>query len=164
MALDPTTEQAGLGVRDLLISRTVKARREVVWGLWTEPRHLAEWWGPHGFTNPECSIDPRPGGELRILMRSPEGEEYLTVGMVQVAEAPKRLVFTITLLNPDGSRRLENLTTVDLSDRGGATEVTVRVQVLHATPDARENLAGMRDGWSESLERLAQTTEKGGRS
>ena len=164
MALDPTTEQAGLGVRDLLISRTVKARREGVWRLWTEPRHLAEWWGPHGFTNPECSIDPRPGGELRILMRSPEGEEYLNVGMVQVAEPPKRLVFTITLLNPDGSRRLENLTTVDLSDRGGATAVTVRVQVLHATPDARENLAGMRDGWSESLERLAQTTEKGGRS
>jgi uncharacterized protein YndB with AHSA1/START domain len=73
-------------------------------------------------------------------------------------------VFTITLLNADGSRRLENLTTVDLSDRGGASEVTVRVQVLHATPDARENLAGMRDGWSESLERLAQTAAKGGRS
>lgn len=160
MALDPTTEQAGLGVRDLLIARTVKARREVVWRLWTEPRHLAKWWGPHGFTNPECSIDPRPGGELQILMRSPEGEEYLNVGMVQVAEAPKRLVFTITLLNPDGSRRLENLTTVDLCDRGAATEVTVQVQVLHAVPDARENLAGMRDGWSESLERLAQTAEK----
>jgi uncharacterized protein YndB with AHSA1/START domain len=135
-----------------------------LWRLWTEPRHLAEWWGPHGFTNPECSIDPRPGGELRILMRSPEGEEYLNVGVVQVAEAPKRLVFTITLLNADGSRRLENLTTVDLSDRGGATEVTVRVRVLHATPDARENLAGMQDGWSESLERLARTTGKGGRS
>jgi uncharacterized protein YndB with AHSA1/START domain len=86
MALDPTTEPAGLGVQDLLISRTVKARREVVWRLWTEPRHLAEWWAPHGFTNPECSIDPWPGGELRILMRSPEGEEYLNVGMVQVAE------------------------------------------------------------------------------
>jgi uncharacterized protein YndB with AHSA1/START domain len=89
----------------------------------------------------------------------PEGEEYLNVGLVQVAEAPKRLVFTITLLNPDGSRRLENLTTVDLSDRGAATEVTVQVQVLHAAANARENLAGMWDGWSESLERLAQTAE-----
>jgi uncharacterized protein YndB with AHSA1/START domain len=161
MALDPMTEEAGLGTRDLLIARTVKARREVVWRLWTEARHLAEWWGPHGFTNPECSIDPRPGGELRILMRSPDGEEYLNVGTVQVAEAPTRLMFTIALLNPDGSRRLENLTTVDLTDRGTATEVIVQVQVRHATPDARENLAGMRDGWSESLEKLAHAAEKG---
>ncbi len=161
MARDPTTEQAGLGVQDLLIARTVKARREVVWRLWTEPRHLAEWWGPCGFTNPECSIDPRPGGELRIVMRSPEGDEYLNVGIVQIAEAPKRLVFTITLLNPDGSRRLENLTRVDLSDRGAATEVTVQVQVLHAAPDARENVAGMRDGWSESLQKLANAADEG---
>jgi hypothetical protein len=31
----------------------------------------------------------------------------------------------------------------------------VRVRVLRTTPEASENLAGMRDGWSESLERLA---------
>jgi uncharacterized protein YndB with AHSA1/START domain len=164
MALDPMAEEAVPRVPDLLITRMVKARREVVWRLWTDPDHLAEWWGPRGFTNPECSIDPRAGGELRILMRSPDGEEYLNVGTIQETEAPKRLVFTIALLNRDGSHRLQNLTTVDLADRDGATEVTVRVQVLHATPDARENLAGMRDGWSESLEKLAQTAEKGGRT
>jgi len=155
------TEKAALSAHDVILARTVKARRTVVWQLWTESRHLARWWGPHGFTNPECSIDPRPGGELRILMRSPGGEEYLNVGTIQVAEAPKRLMFTIALLNPDGSRRLENLTTVDLADRGAATEVTVRVQVLRAAPEARENLAGMRDGWAESLERLATTAKKG---
>jgi uncharacterized protein YndB with AHSA1/START domain len=57
--------------------------------------------------------------------------------------------------DPDGSVRLENLTTVELEDRDLATEVTVRMQVLRATPAASENLAGMRDGWSESLDRLA---------
>lgn len=161
MALDPMAEQAALGAGDLLITRIVKARREVVWRLWTHPDHLAEWWGPHGFRNPECSIDPRAGGELRILMRSPDGAEYVNVGTVQEAEAPKRLVFTIALLNRDGSRRLQNLTTVDLADRGEATEVTVQVRVLHATPDARDNLAGMRDGWSESLQKLSNAAEEG---
>ena len=160
MTLDPVTDDAASAARDLVHTRIVNARQELVWRLWTESRHLAQWWGPHGFTNPECSIDPRPGGELRILMCSPEGEEYLNVGTVQVAEAPKRLVFTIALLNPDGSRRLENLTTVDLADRGATTKVTVHVQVLHATPEARENLAGMRIGWSESLGKLARIQEE----
>lgn len=161
MALDPITDQAVLGACDLLITRVVKARREVVWRLWTDPDHLAEWWGPHDFTNPECSIDPRAGGELRILMRSPDGAEYLNVGTIREAEAPKRLVFTIALLNRDGSRRLQNLTTVELADRNEATAVTVQVRVLHATTDARENLAGMRDGWSESLQKLSNAAENG---
>jgi uncharacterized protein YndB with AHSA1/START domain len=140
---------------EMVLTRTVRLERGLVWRLWTESRHLASWWGPHGFTNPECSIDATPGGEVRILMRSPADEEYLNVGTVKVADEPRLLVFSIALVNRDGTVRLENLTTVELEDRGVATEVTVRVQVLRATPDARENLAGMREGWSESLDRLA---------
>lgn len=149
------TDHIAPGAHDLTLVRTVNAPRQAVWRLWTESEHLAQWWGPHGFTNPECSIDPRPGGKLRIVMRSPDGQDFLNVGTVQAVQVPKRLVFTIALLNPDGSRRLENLTTVDLADRGPVTEVTVHVQVLHATADARENLAGMHDGWTESLDTLA---------
>ncbi len=145
---------------EMVLTRTVRLERSLVWRLWTESRHLAAWWGPHGFTNPECSIDATLGGEVRILMRSPDGEEYLNVGTVRVADEPRLLVFSIALVNTDGTVRLENLTTVELEDRGAATEVTVRVQVLRVTPDARENLAGMRDGWSESLDRLADLETK----
>ncbi len=70
-------------------------------------------------------------------------------------------VFSIALVNIDGTVRLENLTTVELEGRGAATEVTVRVQVLRPTPDAHQNLAGMRDGWSESLDRLGGLEMKG---
>jgi uncharacterized protein YndB with AHSA1/START domain len=143
------------GSDELVLTRTVRLERPLVWRLWTESRHLAAWWGPHGFTNPECSIDATPGGEVRILMRSTDGEEYLNVGTVKVADEPQLLIFSIALMNSDGGVRLENLTTVELEDCGLTTEVTVRVRVLRATPDASENLAGMRDGWSESLDRLA---------
>ena len=146
---------------ELVLTRTVHLERRLVWRLWTESRHLAAWWGPHDFTNPECSIDATPGGEMRILMRSAEGEEFLNVGTVKVADEPRTLVFSIALMNPDGSVRLENLTTVELEDRDLATEVTVRVRVLRATPEATENLAGMRDGWSESLDRLAGLEKEG---
>jgi uncharacterized protein YndB with AHSA1/START domain len=150
---DGDSEASGLD--ELVLTRTLHLERPLVWRLWTESRHLAAWWGPHGFTNPECSIDATPGGEVRILMRSAEGEEFLNVGTVKVADEPRSLVFSIALINHDGSVRLENLTTVELEDRGLVTEVTVRVQVLRATPEAHENLVGMRDGWSASLDRLA---------
>jgi uncharacterized protein YndB with AHSA1/START domain len=161
MTDDGPSDEGVPAPHELVLTRTVAADRDLVWRLWTQPRHLAQWWGPHGFTNSECFIEPYPGGRLRILMRSPDGEEYLNVGTVQVAAAPERLVFTIALLNPDGSRRLENLTTVDLAERGAQTEVTVRVRVLHATGEARENLAGMSDGWSDSLQRLAEMRTEG---
>jgi uncharacterized protein YndB with AHSA1/START domain len=146
---------------DMVLKRTVPLERGLVWRLWTESRHLAEWWGPHGFTSPECSIDPTPGGELRILMRSADEHEYLNIGTVRVADEPRLLIFSIALVNNDGTTRLENLTTVELEERGGATELTIRVKVLRATLDASDNLTGMRDGWSESLDRLAALETKG---
>lgn len=146
---------------ELVLTRSVRLERHLVWQLWTESRHLAAWWGPLGFTNPECSIDATPGGTVRILMRSAEGEEFLNVGTVKIVDEPRSLVFSIALMNPDGSVRLENLTTVELEDRGPITEVTVRVRVLRATPEASENLEGMRDGWSESLDRLASLSKEG---
>lgn len=155
MLPEPMLETDRSTPREIVVTRTVHARRALVWRLWTESRHLATWWGPHGFTAPECTIDPRPGGRLRIVMRAPDGEEFVNVGTVRSADPPERLVFTIALLNSDGSHRLENLTTVDLVDNGATTMVAVRVQVLHATAEAHENLAGMQDGWAQSLERLS---------
>jgi uncharacterized protein YndB with AHSA1/START domain len=42
--------------------RIFDAPRELVFRAWTDPEHLAQWWGPHGFTNPVCEVDLRPGG------------------------------------------------------------------------------------------------------
>src|ERR1700734_3806632 len=84
---------------EMVLTRTIQLERGLVWRLWTESRHLGAWWGPHGFTNPECSIDPTAGGEVRILMRSPHGEEYLNVGAVRVADEPRLLVFSIALVD-----------------------------------------------------------------
>ncbi|HYT14944.1 MAG TPA: SRPBCC domain-containing protein, partial [Burkholderiales bacterium] len=57
--------------RTVVITRVFDAPRELVWRAWTDPRHMAQWWGPQGFTNPVCEMDVRPGGALRIVMRAP---------------------------------------------------------------------------------------------
>jgi uncharacterized protein YndB with AHSA1/START domain len=62
--------------RELTITRVFDAPRALVFEVWTDPKHLAQWWGPQGFTNPVCEFDARVGGELRIHMRGPDGSIY----------------------------------------------------------------------------------------
>jgi len=43
------------GVRmEVAFTRVFDAPRPLVFKVWTDPKHVAQWWGPHGFTNPRC--------------------------------------------------------------------------------------------------------------
>jgi len=142
--------------RELTLVRVYDAPRALVFKAFTDPVHLARWWGPHGFTTPLCEFDARPGGLLRVHMRAPDGSVHVTQGEVREIVAPERFAFTIALLEDDGSIRLENLTTVTLVEHAGKTELTLHVRVLQATAAGAPNLAGMQVGWSQSLERLGE--------
>ncbi len=142
--------------RALTLVRLYDAPRALVFKAFTDPVHLARWWGPHGFTTPVCEFDARPGGALRIHMRAPDGHVYIAHGEVREIVTPERLAFTIAVQEDDGSIRLENLTTVTLAEHAGKTELTLQVRVLQATAAAAPNLRGMRTGWGQSLERLGE--------
>lgn len=45
--------------RKLTLTRVFDAPPSFVFRAWTEPKHMAQWWGPHGFTNPVCEMDVR---------------------------------------------------------------------------------------------------------
>ncbi|HEY6280289.1 MAG TPA: SRPBCC domain-containing protein, partial [Burkholderiales bacterium] len=40
--------------REFVITRIIDAPRVLVFKAWTDPKHMAQWWGPHTFTNPVC--------------------------------------------------------------------------------------------------------------
>jgi uncharacterized protein YndB with AHSA1/START domain len=65
---DPGTEP---GDRELVVTRTFDAPRELVFDAFTDPEHLMKWWGPHGCTVISCKADPRVGGAWSISMRTP---------------------------------------------------------------------------------------------
>lgn len=48
--------------RELTITRILPAPRPLVWKVWTDPVHLARWWGPKGFSTTTREMDLRPGG------------------------------------------------------------------------------------------------------
>jgi uncharacterized protein YndB with AHSA1/START domain len=122
--------------------------------LWTEPGHLQQWWGPRGFTNPECQFEPRAGGAIFILMQGPDGTEHPMGGEVLEIAPPARLVFAARALAPDGGVLLEARTEVDFLEHAGGCLVRLRANGIARDPAALAMLGGMREGWSLSLDRL----------
>jgi uncharacterized protein YndB with AHSA1/START domain len=141
--------------RELVITRIFDAPRSLVFKMWTDPTHMAQWWGPRGFTNPVCDMDVRPGGAIRIVMRGPGGVDYPMTGVFHEIVAPERLIFTTAVDDADGNRVLEAHNTVTFAEHGGKTTLTVRARIVKATAAAAPMLAGMEAGWGQSLERLA---------
>jgi uncharacterized protein YndB with AHSA1/START domain len=139
----------------LVLNRVFDAPRELVFKVWTDPKHVARWWGPRGFTNPVCELDLRPGGAILIHMRGPDGVVYPMTGAYQEIARPERLVFTSAALDSNGNPMFEVLTTVTFAEESGKTKQILRARVIKKTAQAAPYLAGMEAGWTQSLERLA---------
>ena len=141
--------------REVTTTRTLDAPRDLVWRAWTEPEQMAQWWGPHHFTNPVCEMDVRAGGKLMIHMKAPDGTVYPMTGTFTEVRKPERLVFKAFAEGLDGTKYLESVTEVTFEDEGGRTKLTVKANARGLHPMAPQMLAGMDAGWSQSLERLA---------
>ncbi|WP_440771650.1 SRPBCC family protein [Natronorubrum sp. DTA28] len=140
---------------DMTIRRTFDAPRERVFEAWTDPEQVAQWWGPKGFTVPRCEMDVRPGGSFSIDMEGPDGTIYPDEGVFHEVDEPERLVVTSRAFeDDDGEFQLEVRQTVTFADRDGRTELTLKAEVLTATPEVAEALGGMELGWSQSLDKL----------
>ncbi len=144
----------------LVLTRVFDAPRELVFKAWTDPKRVAQWWGPHGFTNPVCELDVRPGGAILIHMRGPDGTVYPMTGIYQEVAEPERIVFTSAALDRDGNPLFEVLTTVTFAEQGGKTKQILRARVIKRTAQAAPYLKGMEAGWTQSLERLAESLAK----
>ena len=144
----------GFDARRVVIEREVNASPALVFQCWTDPNHLARWWGPHGFSNPVCEADPRVGGSWRIVMRAPDGTEYPCGGTYLEVVQDRRLVFTNIATDATGKPVLEGLTTVNFAEVNGKTKLTVDTRATAVMPHAVQFLQGMHAGWTQSLERL----------
>ena len=159
MARSDTVARSGKPT-SVIITRIFDAPRALVFKAWTDPKHMARWWGPKGFTNPVCEVDARPGGVLRIVMRAPDGVEYPMSGVFREIVAPERLVFTAVAEDHEGNHLLEVLTTVTFAEHGGKTKLTVQASAVALVPAAIQMIEGMEAGWTQSLERLAEHLAK----
>ncbi len=146
---------------DVLITRVFDAPREMVFRAWIDPAQMGQWWGPNGFTNPVCELDARPGGEIHIHMRAPNGVVYPMKGMFHEIVEPERLSFSSGALDENGKPLFDLLQTVTFTEQDGKTTLTVRRRVVEASADAARYLKGYKAGMIQSLERLAALVSPG---
>jgi uncharacterized protein YndB with AHSA1/START domain len=153
MATASSSAPAGTHAADrtLTITRTLDAPRALAFKVWSQPEHLARWWGPRGFTLPECKVDFRAGGSFFMLMRSPEGNDHRLRGTYREIDPPARIACTWAWEDEDGKLGHETVLTVSFAEAGEKTRLTLH-QAVFESLEARDS---HNDGWTTCLERLA---------
>jgi uncharacterized protein YndB with AHSA1/START domain len=141
--------------RELYISRHYAVPRQQVFRAWTEPKHVARWWGPKDFTNPVCEIEARVGGRLNIVMRGPDGTDYPMRGIVTELRTAERFAFDFEALDPAGKPVLSGRLSVSFTDEDGKTRMSLSTYAEGLGPDAAGKLEGMETGWNQSIDRLS---------
>ncbi|MBS1521729.1 MAG: SRPBCC family protein [Bacteroidetes bacterium] len=101
--------------RELLITRTLNAPVELVWEAFTNPEHVANWWGPNGFTNTIYTMDLRPGGLWELVMHGPDGTDYKNKSIYKEIVVNEKIVFNH--FNPDFT------TTIEFEEQGEQTHL-----------------------------------------
>ncbi len=137
---------------ELRIERLIPAPPDKVYALWTDPDLLVKWWGPEGYDIPQHSLDVRPGGHWRTVMRSPEGARHTVSGIYRELMPPKRMIFTWGWEDDTGQRSHETEVTVTFEPAPGGTRL-VLLQRHFEDKDSRDR---HQHGWESTLNCLEQ--------
>ena len=141
--------------RELVFTLVYDAPRELVFKMWTDPKHVVHWWGPEGFTTTIHDMDVRPGGVWRFVMHGPDGVDYQNRIVYLEIVKPERLVYKH---DPEkGSEPVNFQVTVTFFEQAGKTTLTMRM--FFPSNAAREFVVkkyGAVEGAKQTLGRLAE--------
>lgn len=132
----------------VVIERRFMAPPELIWTFWTQPEHMARWWGPQGMNPERVEVDPRVGGAWEIDMRG-ETALYRVRGRYLVRERPRRLVSTWAWLGEDDTLGPESRYEAVFEANGDDTLLTLTHSGLPI--DQAESHGG---GWMATLDSL----------
>ncbi len=148
----------------IVMTHTLDAPRELVWAAFTDPKHVVNWYGGHGFENPVCEMDVRPGGRWHHVMRTPDGAEHaLSFLFVEVVK-PEKLSWKNTDYGDGNANHPTSLNTLTLEEHGRQTKTKF---VARFGSIAERNMAmsfGFASVLREGVERMAKVLEGIGRS
>lgn len=134
--------------RVLAFERIFDAPREIVFSMWTNPKHMIRWYGPRGYSLTSCELDVRVGGGWRACMFNGAAETWVW-GTYHAIEAPSKLVFSSSM----HWHKYETLVTIHFDDLGdNRTLMRFRQEEFWNAPDCEDH----RWGWSSALDKLAE--------
>ena len=143
---------------DLLLERHADVSPAQVWKAWTTPEHLVKWLAPRPWTITECEVDLRPGGQLRFVMRSPEGQLYPNLCCFLEVVPNQRLVWTDALLPGYRPATEPFFTAVVLMESDGKGGTNYRAIAMHRDEDGRKKheAMGFHQGWGQVFDQMVE--------
>jgi uncharacterized protein YndB with AHSA1/START domain len=138
--------------RSIVLTRMIEAPREQVFELWTSAEHLANWWGPNGFTLTTHEADIRPGGVWRFTMHGPDGVDYPNVLHYDEVRTPELITFDH---GDDVGEHPSFRGTITFDGYQGMTILTMRTVFRTADELQRQvEKVGAIEGGNQTLDRL----------
>lgn len=159
VSTDQTQEAALVGDREIAATRFFDAPRELVWKAWTDPEHIAQWWGPKGFTTTTYGMEVKPGGVWRFVMHGPDRDYQNKITYLEVVR-PERLVYRHGGTGDENDREVEPVSfqvTVTFAEQGGKTRLDMRM--VFPSANARDYVVktyGAVEGLDQTLGRLGE--------
>jgi uncharacterized protein YndB with AHSA1/START domain len=141
--------------REIVITRVFDAPRTLVWEAWTNPKHVAQWWGPRSFTTTIQEMDVRPGGVWRQIMHGPDGTDYPNRSVFIEIVKPERIVFKHGG-GKAGGPGVQFESTWTFAEQGEKTLLTLHMRFASAADrDKVVREYGAIEGGKQTLARLA---------
>ena len=151
-----------IDTKDVQIERTFDAPIDLIWAMWTEAEHFANWYGPMGAKIPKAEMDVRVGGRRQIgmEMETPGGPmQMFFVGEYREVDPKTRLVYTESMADADGNAmspeqmgmpagaQMETVIVVELVDLGNRTRmVMTHIGVPADSPGGQ--------GWAMAIDKM----------
>jgi uncharacterized protein YndB with AHSA1/START domain len=140
--------------RSIIGVREFDAPRDLVFSAFNDPKDLAQWWGPNGFSTTMLSFHMRPGGVWRFVMHGPDGRDYQNRIIYEEIVPPERLVYRHG--GGDDVEPVQFRQTIIFEDLGGRTCITWRGDFPSAAERDRViKEYGAAKGLAETLARLS---------
>ncbi|MCB1152618.1 SRPBCC family protein [bacterium] len=141
--------------REIVLTRVIDARRDVVFTAWSDPDQIQMWFGPEGFAIETKEIDLKPGGVWRFDMVAPDGFRYGNRMVFLRIESPALLEVEHGSDQDDDPGKFRMLVTFD-EQSNGKTVITLRQ--MHPSKEQREEKLGFGavEYGGQTLEKLAR--------
>lgn len=143
--------------REFGAERTLDAPVELVWKVWSEPEHIAQWWGPNGFRNTIHKMEFRQGGDWNYMMHGPDGTDY--PNHVHYLEIIKHRSMIYDHGSPEDPGQFRVY--VKFRPEGKKTHVSMR-GVFRTTAQLKEAVEkfGAREGLEQNFDRMVAYVKK----
>ena len=152
---------------DFVITRVLNAPRKLIFEAFTQPKHLAHWWGPKGMALEVINLDLRPGGTFHYGMKTQEGHEMFGVFKYIEIVSPEKIVFINAFADKEGNIirapfnplwPLEVYNVWTLTEENGKTTLTLKGRPHNASDEENKmfeaGMPSMQQGFGGTFDQL----------